>query len=191
MKKYEVSIKFITPYMQHRMDDNSLEAWEKMRGSIIENGTAHQPTEIRAMYHSYMDDKGQYLFPVEHIRQSCINAGGLMKAKVGNARKSMSNIVAAMYSFWPDFITIPKFNSVDSRSAVNKKVDARVMVHRPKWDDLEIVFNLRVDNDTITDETTQKIIEDAGNYIGAGSYRPQHKGSFGRFEIIRFERVKE
>lgn len=36
MKKYKVKIKGLTPYMQHRMDDVKLDAWEKLRGPIHE-----------------------------------------------------------------------------------------------------------------------------------------------------------
>ena len=36
MKKYQINIKGVTPYMQHRMDDQKLEDWEKQRGKIIE-----------------------------------------------------------------------------------------------------------------------------------------------------------
>lgn len=35
MKKYCLTLKSLTPYMQHRMDDISLAEWEKCRKQII------------------------------------------------------------------------------------------------------------------------------------------------------------
>ena len=37
MKKFKIEIEFVTPYMQHRMDDKKLEEWEKSR-KLIDKG---------------------------------------------------------------------------------------------------------------------------------------------------------
>jgi stress response protein YsnF len=51
MKKYKVIIEGVTPYMQHRMDDQKLEAWEKQRGPIHERPDVAHETTVRAEYH--------------------------------------------------------------------------------------------------------------------------------------------
>ena len=38
-------------------------------------------------------------------------------------------------------------------------------------------------DDTITQPTIKEIIENAGNYIGIGSFRPTNNGMFGRFQL--------
>jgi len=184
MKTYQVEIKGNTPYMQHRMDDQKLEEWEKNRKKIIERDDVHQEDLKRALFHSYQDDDGFFL-PAEHIRGSLIGAGGMVKSKVGNSRKSMKNIVAGMFFVTPEKIRLPDFDEIDKRSAVNKNVKARVISIRPKWNHWKVSFELLVDNDTITTETVREILENAGRYIGIGSFRPTNNGMFGRYEIVK------
>lgn len=179
--KFKVSVTGITPYMQHRMDDTKLASWEKSRGVIIErDGLNDEPNKIAA-FHSYITPSGEYFIPSEHFKQSMVKGGGYIKSKVGNAKRSMKNIVAAMFFITPEKIPFRKFDEVDTRSAVNKNNKARVIVHRPKWGEWTCEFTLFVDNDSITTETIKEIIEASGKYIGVGSYRPEHTGEYGRF----------
>lgn len=188
--KYEVTITGITPYMQHRMDDASLSEWEANRKKIIERPDINKEDLVRAAFHSYSNIDGSFYMPGEHIRCSLINAGGFMKSKVGNARKSMKNIVAAMFMVNPEKIVLPVFDEVDKRSAVNKNNKARVMVIRPKWNDgWEVKFNLVIDDATMTKETVRELLNYAGKYVGIGSYRPEHNGFFGRFEVNKIENI--
>jgi len=182
MKKYKIQIKGITPYMQHRMDDQKLEEWEKNRKQIIERDDVAQEDLTRALFHSYHDDKGFYV-PSEHIKGALINAGAMVKAKVGNTRKSMKNIVAGMFFIEEEKIRLHDDFVIDKRSAVNKNIKARVIAIRPKWENWLLDFTLLVDNETITKETIKEILKNAGQYIGIGSFRPTNNGSFGRFEI--------
>jgi hypothetical protein len=181
---YDVTIKGVTPYMQHRMDDEKLEVWEKRRKKIIERDDVSTEDEKIALYHSYVNDEGDFYLPSEHIRVALINAGAFIKSKVGNARKSMKNIVAAMFTINPEQIDLPRFDTIDKRSAVNKNVKARIVVKRPKWNTgWKVTFKIFVDDDTITKETVADLLDYAGRYVGIGSYRPQNNGPFGRFEV--------
>lgn len=174
--------------MQHRMDDTKLESWEKNRKKIIERDDIAQEDLNRAIFHSYSTVDGLFYIPSEHIRVALINAGGYMKSKVGNAKKSMKNIVAAMFMVSPEKISIPQFDEVDKRSAVNKNNKARVMVIRPKWQEgWRGEFTLVIDDNTMTKETVIELLNYAGRYVGIGSYRPANNGFFGRFEVEQIE----
>lgn len=188
MQKFKVEIKGVTPYMQHRMDDQSLDEWEKNRKLIIERPDVNKEDQVRAEFHSYNDD-GKFFMPAEHLRGALIGAGGMVKSKVGNSRKSMKNIVAGMFFINPEKIPLPAFSSIDKRSAVNKNVKARVICVRPKWDSWAVKFELLVDNDTITRETVEEILENAGKFIGIGSFRPTNNGMFGRFEVVSVKKA--
>jgi hypothetical protein len=190
MKSFEVKIEGITPYMQHRMDDQKLEEWEKTRHQIIERDDVAKEDLLRAEFHSYRDGvKGKYFIPSDQIQGAMINAGALSKSKVGNAKKSMKNIVAAMFSINPEKIFLANSYEIDKRSAVNRNIKARVICIRPRWDKWQAEFTLLIDNDTITESTARQILEDAGNYIGIGSFRPQNNGKYGRFKITKFNKV--
>lgn len=192
MKKFEVKIKGITPYLQHRMDDQKLEDWEKKRGRIIERDDVAKEDLVRAEFHSYRDETTKkYFIPNEHVRGALINAGAMTKAKVGNSKKSMKNIVAGMFFVYPEKLFLqPQTYVIDKRSAVNQNAKARVITIRPKFENWSVEFELHIDNDTITNETIQHILEDAGNYIGIGSYRPQKNGMYGRFTVEDFKEIK-
>ena len=184
MKKYKIKIEGVTPYMQHRMDDIKLEEWEKSRGLIIERSDVAKEDQVRAEFHCYRDMKTKKCFiPSEHLRGAMITAGTYVKGKVGAQTKSMKSTVAAMFSINEEKIFIPDYDEIDKRSAVNRNVKARVISVRPKWTKWEIEFILNVDNDTLTNETVQQIIEYSGNYVGIGSFRPTNNGMFGRFKI--------
>jgi len=191
MKKYKVEIVGVTPYMQHRMDEVSLEEWEKKRGKIIERKDVEKEDVVRANFHMFRDEKGKPYLPAEHIRGALINAGAFVKAKVGNSKRSMKNIVAAMFDVKPDKINcLPETWTIDKRTAFNRSVKARIIVIRPKWNDWKANFEVLVDNDTITDATVRDILDYAGKYCGIGSFNPIHTGKFGRFKVTQFDRLK-
>lgn len=182
MKTYKVKIKGLTPYMQHRMDDQKLEAWEKNRGQIMERPELSSEDAVRAEYHCYRNAQGKCFIPGDQIRGSLIGGGTYMKAKVGGKSKSMKVIVAATFMV-PDQIEIPDYNAIDKRSAVNRNVKARVVVIRPKWLEWQAEFELYVFEDTITRETIKQLFEYSGSYVGIGSFRPTANGYFGRYQL--------
>lgn len=182
MKEFKVEIEGVTPYMQHRMDDQKLEDWEKNRKLIIERDDISKEDAVRAEFHSYNDKEG-FFIPSEHLVGAFINGGAMVKSKVGNGKKSMKNIVAGMFSIREPKLRLPKEYVIDKRSAVNRNVKARIIVIRPKWEQWKAKFTLIVDNDTITKETVEQIIIYAGQYIGIGSFRPTNNGMFGRFKL--------
>jgi len=190
MTEYKVKLIGKTPYMQHKMNDVDLETWEKKRGRIIERAEVHEDDEKRALYHMYIDDDGKPFIPSEQLIGSFINAGSFIKSKVGNSKKSMKNIVAAMFDILPMKIKLTTSWTIDKRSAVNKNIKARVIVLRPRWEEWEAEFTLIVDNDTITKETIRTIIEYAGQYVGIGSFRPTNNGRFGRFTLHTLKQLK-
>lgn len=189
-KTFQVIIKGITPYMQHRMDDMKLDQWEKLRGNIMERPEISHEDAVRAEYHCYRNKEGQCYIPSEQIRGALIGAGTYMKAKVGGRSKSMKVIVAATFMPSPEEILIPDYDSIDKRSAVNKNIKARVMVVRPKWTDWSAEFTLNVYESTITKETIRQLLDYAGNYVGIGSYRPTANGLFGRFETVKIKQIE-
>ena len=184
MREFIVTVSSVTPYLQHRMDDIKLEQWVKQRGPTYERYDISSP-ELIADFHSHIHFNGdnQYFIPADHFRISMIEAGKMVKGKVGGATKSMSNVVAAMFNITPFQIPLPKWTSFDKRSAVNRNIKGRVIVIRPQWNTWAVEFNLLVDEDSITTEMIEKIITYSGKYIGIGSYRPQNKGPFGRYKL--------
>lgn len=181
---YKVKIEGLTPYMQHRMDDVKLEEWEKNRKQIIERPDVNIQDLTRAEFHCYRNDAGKCYIPAEQLRIAFINGGTYLKSKVGTRTKSMKGIIAAVLMISPEEITIPDYDVIDKRSAVNRNIKARVMVIRPKWLTWQAEFDMILDNGTLTKEMITELINVTGNYVGIGSYRPTNNGYFGRFKLI-------
>lgn len=190
MKSFSVKLKSLSPYMQHRMDDQKLEVWEKNRKNLIERPEVSQEDAKRAEYHCFRNSDGKCFIPADHFRGSLINAGTYMKSKVGNKSRSMKTIVAACLIVTPDEILMPDYDAIDKRSAVNRNVKARVISIRPKWMNWETTITLDCYEDTLTKETIKQLFEYAGNYVGIGSFRPTNSGLFGRFEVINCQENK-
>lgn len=190
MREFKVKIKGVTPYMQHRMDTQKLIDWENERGRIIERDGLNTEPEKTAAFHAYIDSNGNYYIPSEHFKQSFVKGGGFVKAKVGNSTRSMKNIVAGMWRIKEEKIPFRKFDEVDVRSAVNNNVKARIITHRPKWNEWSCQFTLIIDDDgLLSNKMITDIIGYSGRYLGVGSYRPEHTGEFGRFCIEEFEEL--
>jgi hypothetical protein len=191
VKSYKVKIKGSSPYMQHRMDDQSLDKWEKERHMIIERLGLNTPDQVKAEFHCYRNDDGHCFIPSSQIKAALIEAGKLVKGKVGSATKSMKNIVAGMFLVTPEQILMPDYDCFDKRSAVNRNVKARIITVRPKWNvGWEAEFTLRVKIDTITEEMIKNIIQYAGEYIGIGSFRPTNNGEFGCYDVVSITEMK-
>lgn len=187
--KYNVKINGLTPYMQHRMDDQKLEQWEKNRRHIIERADVAHEDAVRAEYHCYGNQEGKCYIPADQLRMAFINGGGYLKSKVGTKTKSMKSIIAAMFMVNPDEIIMPDYDVIDKRSAVNRNVKARIIVVRPKWNNWSAEFTVEIGEKTITKETITELISTTGNYVGIGSYRPTNNGSFGRFELTELNQI--
>lgn len=176
--------------MQHRMDDQKLEVWEKNRGQIMERPELSHEDAIRAEFACHRNKEGKCFIPADQLRGSFINAGTYVKSKVGVRSKSMKQTVASMFMVTPDEIILPEYDTIDKRSAVNQRVKARVIKIRPKWMNWEVEFTLNVMENSLTKETIQSIIEYAGSYVGIGSFRPTNNGMFGKFEVISIESIE-
>lgn len=190
MKRFHVKLKGLTPYMQHRMDDAKLDAWEQSRGQIIERPDVDHADAVRAMFHAHIDASGHTFVPADQIRLALVTGGTYLKSKVGTKAKSMKGIVAAMFMVYPDQVPIVPYDLIDKRSAVNRAIKGRVMVVRPKWSaGWEIEFELQIGEQSVTKQTVKDLLEVTGNYVGIGSYRPTNNGNFGRFEIIELQEL--
>jgi len=189
MQKFAITITGLTPYMQHRMDDLTLQQWEEKHSPVVTASKSKDPDHVRAMFHSFIDNDNNHYIPQDHIRGAMITAGTYVKSKVGAQTKSMKSVVAGMFFIQEEKIPFKPFDEIDKRSAVNKNVKARVIVVRPRWNEWQASFTLLVDNDTLPQAMIEDILTYAGNNVGIGSFRPTNNGMFGRFKIEQISQI--
>lgn len=126
----------------------------------------------------YQNDGAAY-FPAENLRQSIIAAAS--RTKIG--RRSATTDVAAALFILPFAMPLIGEWHVDSRPVVIPATKGRILRHRPMFDEWIIELTLQIETELIDANTVRKIMDDAGNYVGIGDFRPARKGPYGRFRV--------
>ena len=67
----------------------------------------------------------------------------------------------------------------------------RVMKCFPVIDDWRATVSFAVIDEIITKDILQEFLEVAGSYIGIGSFRPENRGIWGRFDVLALNETKK
>lgn len=178
-----VTIKGISPLLMCKFSEDDLNPHKVKNKNIT-------PEEDAEKY-AYRDEKGNLCIPSECIFAAIIDAGKFHK-------KGKNKITTMKSSLIPAGITIDVTNCslhtkdfiVDSRSVVVPATGGRIMRHRPRLENWQTTFTLKVDTEEFSEADVRRFVEDAGSKCGLLAYRPNRKGSFGKFEIEKWELVK-
>jgi len=183
--RIKVTIKGKTPLLMCAFLESKLESGNRIRDK---NAT---PREMAETF-TYRDKKGDLCIPGVCIF-ACIIEGGKF-SKIGK-----SKITTQKSSLIPSGVSLEEENcslgtkkfEVDSRSAVVPATGGRIMVHRPRLDEWQVTFTLNIDEKEFSEKDVRKFINDAGNKCGLLSYRPSHKGWFGKFDVTHWDIIKK
>ena len=176
----EVTIEDITPLLVNRFhEDAQAEATSHLH-TRKETRTPEEDARQRLYLHGE-----QPYFPAENLRQALIGAGA--RHKIG--RKGASGDLAAALFITPYALPLEGVWEVDSRPVVIPATRGRILRHRPIFEHWKIAFSLQVDTDLIDLALVRRVIDDAGNYVGIGDFRPARKGPYGRFTVVRWENM--
>ncbi len=179
-KKIDVEIKGLTPLLMNRLNPESLKSKSKMK-------TQNYSTENDAKNSAYMaviNGKNQLYIPQECVQSMLINTAKQYRVH----RVSLSSLLAGTMRVEPEKIPLGTDQYVvDERAVVIQS--QRVLKGRAKllqWSaKFRLVYNVKWLPEGI-EATLKEILEDAGVRMGLLDYRPQHKGSFGTFEVVSF-----
>lgn len=152
-----------------------------------------------ARKHLYMEEKTNNLyFPSTGVQRLLREAGSSVKLK-GERKAVKWKVPAAvlpmddvMYLRNPEtkkIIQDPHWE-VDIRTAVNNKVAARIVVCRPRIDAWMMRFQLRINHNVLGDSIVHQLLQDGGEQIGLGSFRPEKGGTFGLFRVTSWQESK-
>lgn len=174
-----ITIKGITPLLINRFHE---EAQEEASSQIHSRKERLSPEEDAKGRLYWTEQTGNY-FPAENLRQSLIAAGS--RHKIG--RKAASYDLAAALYIAPFCLPITGGWKVDTRPVVIPATKGRILRHRPIFDEWEITFELNTDERLVDVDFVKKIVQDAGDYIGIGDFRPARKGVHGRFTVVNWQ----
>lgn len=184
MKKYNITIKGITPLL---MNKPSQMIAEKSKDAIRETETEKD----RARLKLYEID-GKLYQPSTHLQGALIEAGKHKKRLgTGSSRSNYSKICGFAVEIEPFEIIHKKQNwDVFSVLAVNPTTKGRNMLHRPILKDWELDFEVIFDEEQIEIPVIKELFDIAGKIVGIGDWRPEKKGRFGKFQVINWKEAK-
>jgi hypothetical protein len=178
--KIEIEITGITPLLMNKFNEESLDTKSRDK-----NETPRQAAEKTA----YLTAEKSLYFPAENIFACLVCAGKyhkIGKNKVTTMKSSLIPAAITMLSTACLFDTLDF--EVDSRSVVIPSTGGRIMKHRARLDTWKTVFNIEIDKTIMSENMVRQIVDDAGSKVGLGDFRPDRKGSFGKFKVTRWEK---
>lgn len=181
---YKATIKGKTPLLMNRPS--------ALIGDISEGKTKGSDLRIpkeQAKEKLYQIEETLYQ-PSTHLRGCLIEAGKEFSVK-GKGKATYSKIIG--YSVEVNPMEIPHKKTkweVFSILTVNPNTKGRSMTHRPMFRDWELEFNITFNEAIIHPDVLKEILDTAGKIVGIGDWRPAKKGTFGKFDVVKFEKLK-
>ena len=173
-KTVTVEIKGISPLLMHAFPMVKIEALEK------------KSPEEQAEFVAYRDPETKGLFvPGMAVQRMLVGGASFSK---GKGRATLSKIVAACVFITPDRIPLnQKKYEIDARPVVVPATKGRVLRYRPRLDAWALKFSLEFDPDLLTEAQIRRVVDDSGSRVGLLDFRPERKGSFGRFVLTSWD----
>jgi len=185
MKDYIATIKGMSPYSQSRpvMEDKLPK----------ESHDAYEKRTWRERMHSTED--GNVFIPpmaLKNCLAECAKYLGIQIPGKGKATYT-KHFEAGVMIMEPVVLPIKKedakgqwlFVPSDGRRGGSKRVYKCFPIIHQWGGDVRIT----VLDETITDEVLYQHLEQAGKFIGIGTFRPRNNGYFGRFDVVDFTEV--
>ncbi len=138
----------------------------------------------------YMDD-GKACIPQPNLFRCVIDAGKFFKNGKSKVTTLKSSLIPSCVEIAPNDVMIPIQSkggwSVDTRAVRIPSTGGRILTHRPIFHDWALEFDADLDESEMGVKLFRDIVDAAGRKIGLGDFRPDCKGPFGKFVVVRWE----
>jgi hypothetical protein len=180
MRQIRVTVRGLTPYLM-----NSITSMEASSSAARQLNYDRDQEALKRLY--WTEDKSSLAIPGVAFYRSLIRAGANYTVK---GKLKMSAAMVGCVAITPEFLPLNTIKyAIDTQSVLVQK--ARVIRHRPKIWPWEVTFELHFRDEWIPVPIMAKIgpevIKTAGVLVGVGDFRPEKKGQFGQYHLIRFE----
>lgn len=188
MKTIECEIRGTSPLLIHKFSEEA----EQSKATRRIKSQNRDPRE-EAQRNAYQAPDGTYYFSAFAIPGTIGNAGSGHKST--GSRKSLRWIVPSAVRMTVDAVTIlngggpARTFEVDSRPVTIPATKGRIMRHRPRFDNWGARFDLVVNDHLLSTEVVHQLLNEAGEGIGIGDFRPEKRGPFGTFRVTKFEEM--
>lgn len=186
MKTIDVEIRGTSPLLIHRFSEDSEQAKSTRRIQVKDRNPREEATKA-----AYIAKDGTYYFSAFSIPGCMGNAGS--NHKMRGSRKTLRFIVPSAVRVTTEAITILNGNGpakdfeVDARPVTIPATKGRVMRYRPRFDQWSAKFSLLLDDNLLSIEDAHGLLNEAGQTIGIGDFRPEKRGPFGCFRVTQFK----
>lgn len=179
MKTAVVSLKSLSPYNQSRQ--HFAPKNDKEAPADYEERTWREK--------GHYDENGEAFIPPMALKAAITGAAKMLDMKIpgkGNAKYN-KHFVAGVMVTDPLPLGInkddvqPQWVSCDPQGRKGGMGVLRAFPHFDKWGGSVEVHIL---DETITKDIFEKVVKEAGNFVGIGQFRPEKGGYFGRFEVL-------
>lgn len=183
-----ITIDGVTPLLMHSFTDADQMAASSGTRSAAANADRGTAKEQAASHLYLSSDRKTIIIPQPNIF-ACIMAGGKFhkagKSKITTQKTSL--IPACVFFNETEFPLKHDGWQVDTRAVRIPSTGGRIQRHRPMFEKWGITFSLQLDNSEMSERLLRQIVDDAGNKIGLGDFRPETKGPYGRFKVTKWE----
>jgi len=186
VKTVKVEIRGITPLLIHRFNEEAEQGKKTRRVEVKQRDPREEATK-----NAYIAKDGTFYFSAFSIPNAMGAAGSNHKAT--GTRKTLRYVVPSAVRMLSDVITIlngsgpAKDFEVDSRPVTIPATKGRIMRHRPRFNQWGAEFELLINDDLLSPEMAHQLLSEAGQGIGIGDFRPEKRGPFGTFRVVKFE----
>jgi len=190
MKTVEVEIRGTTPLLVHRFTEES-EQEKATRRIKVDNKDPREEAKRAA----YIAQDGTFYISAFSIPNAMASAGS--NHKMRGSRKTLRFVVPCAVQIKTDTITImngagpAKDFEVDARPVTIPATKGRIMRYRPRFNCWGLKFFLQVNDAMLALDDAQMLLNEAGQSVGIGDFRPEKRGPFGTFLVTSFKEAKE
>jgi len=179
MKTASVHLRSLSPYNQSR-----------------QHWTAKDPKETHDAYEKrtwrekgHYDEDGNAFIPPMAFKGALSNAAKMLAIPIPGKGKSLYTKHFLAGVMITDMLMLgvkkedvqPQWLSCDPQGRKGGMGVLRAFPHVDNW---EGTIRMHVLDDTISKEIFERVLREAGNFVGIGQFRPEKGGYFGRFEVV-------
>lgn len=179
-KTIKVSIKGVTPLLQHRFPLAEAQTEPGPRTGVPD-------WKAEAELSLYKGENGEIYQPSDHIEAALRYAAKSFKIP-GKRGATYGKLVGSAITVEP-FAIPHKIQSWETDAKAVRVQKARVVRYRPRFDEWELDFTITILDEQLGVDVLKQIIDHAGKYSGLGDFRPQLSGKYGKFIVTSWKEM--
>lgn len=189
MRGIKITVKGITPLLMNKFTDKAQLAASS--GKRLSTVGEQEPPRVAAESVLHVNSKGAVIVPYDWIFGCLVNAGRYFKVGKRQLSTTKSSMLAGCMEINdPYFKLVNKGGwKVDTRPIRNPVTGGRRLRHRPCFDDWSFTFEVQIDTDVVSLNLFREVVDVGGRRVGVGDYRPDCRGPFGRFKVIKWVEI--